>query len=507
MLSLLITGCSAESKWKLAQTIKLSEDKYNIFGRAVAISTTEPKRLVISASWEGYDDIEGTVNERTGAARGAAYFYEYSSEKNEYVLKQKIEPTDNDEVEVKNFGSTIRISADGKRIVAGAPYSTVKNSDGESFKEAGAVVVFDMNSSYLFEQKAILHVDPIADTDAGQGLGRSLTTTPDCKIISSAYYNKPNMVDFIHDQGSVFVAEEKDGQFSNFAVEAKIDPKDIYADYSEGDFFKFGSSLAFVDASHLLVASYLFTNANVDGAVPDVKYGTAFIKKDGSNWIKDSIIPVPAVPEGKSYSEYGSPVSMPNNNQNVMATYGGYNDDSTQFFINEKSGNEWKSAQIIQAESSTGAVFCDDSVFFTDAGNEYNENKTMYKSKIGIYRRNTEGKYVLTETIESELIPTTENFGSDMQWGDECKSIYVGSMAKVKEGKTHIPKLGSKAYIYRLIEETQSNSEDDHLVVTIVCSIVGVIVVIGIIIGVVFYVRKNKRESIEEEEEKQATEI
>jgi hypothetical protein len=504
MLSFLIARTSA-AKWKLDQTLKLDQDLYNIYGRALSISTTEPKRLVISASWEGYDpNAEGTIDSKTGAAKGVAYVYQYSSEKGEYVFKQRIEPTDSNDVKIKNFGSTIRISADGKRIVGGAPYSDVKSSAETFLTEAGAIVVFDYNEeTSQFEQKAVLHVEnPTKEQDEGQGLGRSLTTTPDCKVIASAYYNKPKMVKFIHDHGVVFVTEEKGGQFSNFKNEARIEPSTVYDGYSKDDFFKFGSSLTFVDAQHLLVSSYLFTNKDVEGAVPNTKYGTAFLKKDGDRWVKDSVIGVPPAPSDDAYEEYGSPVSMPFDNQKVMATYGMHKSKKTMFYINEFNGTVWNNVQTIEASSSTGAVFCNANVFFTDAGSEYNEDNTMYKSKIGIYRRNSEGKYILSETIESEQIPEANDFGSDMQWGDDCKSIYVGSMAKNDTSKTggskHTPQLGSRAYIYRLTEERKNNSDDDDTVVIIVCSVLGACLIAGVIIGVILYVRKNKREETDD---------
>lgn len=513
MLAFLATSaCCQEIKWELKQTLKPDPDFWGIYGRAVAISGADPQRLVVGASWNKYSEMDKSlsINHRTGNATGALYVYQYDSEAGEYKLMgDPLYPKDDENCHVFNMGSTVVISTDGNRIVAGAPYSDVKSKAGVFLDQVGALVVWDYNKdSKKWEQTALIYnkepkskAESPENYDEGQGLGRSLTATPDCQIIASAYYNKPNYLP--DDQGVVFITQQNAD--SSWNALQRFEPSEAYTGKEiKGKHFKFGASLKFVDASTLIVATYVWKSTK-DNVSFEKDFGTVILnRKDNNKWVVKSIIPVPEVPEGKEYTGYGHPISMPIKNQNIFGVTAAYEDNTNTFYILENKDNTWKTAQAIDYSGEYGwsaAGFCSDEVFFTQQSDRKDENNQT-ATYITFFRKQNDGKYQKAEEFKGKQYPDSPiNFGSDVQWGPDCKSIYVGAMSKNMTGqklKTHTPWAGSEVLIYRIPNADPETGQEGGKLTTGQKTAIGVsvavvcLIIIAIIVTVVI-LRKNKK--------------
>ncbi|EAY00875.1 hypothetical protein TVAG_265780 [Trichomonas vaginalis G3] len=471
----------ASCKWELEQIIKPSLDNYGIFGRSVGVSED---KIVVGASWE---------TTGSDSRLGALYIFQLDQNTNKYKEVQKLIPygPEDKSIILNNTGSTCQVSRDGKRIVAGAPYSTVKG-----FEQVGAIVVFDYDEQkQLFTQtKIITPVENPTESDAYQGFGRSLTITSDGKTIASGYYNKPNVVKYIDDHGAVFITTET---VDGWTTPTRIDPPSI----NENKRFKFGSDLQFIDNSHLIVAVDLFDSY--------FGMGSCYYTRSGSN---DWTLTQQILPEGISNGEYnskpiksyGSKIGMPN--QKTLATMVAYKKDlnpNGAFFIISFSNDKWNTDkfQVIEYPPDvqlTGLAFCGDSIFMTHASNITDtRNPDKKTDAILIFRRDSSGKFELssTETLyPEENPPELLNFASDLAWGHDCNSIVVGGMTKYKHDDSHPewsdqPSNESRAYVYKL---TSPYNPSSNKAVIVICSLLACIAVVAVIGVVIYCARKHK---------------
>jgi len=479
-------------EWKLDQIIKPDIDNFGIFGRAVAVSSPTSNVIAVSASWE-------TVGNQYKL--GTVYVFRYDATQKEFVQSQKLIPSNtNNRVVLNNTGSTCKISSDGTRIVAGAPYSTV-----DGLAEVGALVVWDFNtSSNQFEQTAVIAPNA-SDVEEGQGLGRALTITSDGKTIASSYYNKPNFKKYQHLQGKVFISRET---ANGWSIPLKLEPRPEYA----GQLLKFGSDLRFVDASHLLVATTLFSSFWEAGTM-------LYRKQSDTEWVIEQEI-MPAQVTQYNLSNYGSPVSMPQDSQSILGLVGSYNTSlqtenpkvSGAFFILQKnqSGSGWETSpqQTVNFPAGiklTGMDFCKTDSFITLGDNIPDPaNASITHDYLYIYSRNAQQQFVQTSTIQPETNPPELLvFSSDVQWRSDCKMLVVGGMTKYPYDNTLPPSINdqpsneSRTYIYRIVETEESKGTDWVL---ILASIGGGVLFIAAVIFTVFYVRRNRSSQKEEAE-------
>ena len=464
------------STWKLDQTVLPSVDNYGIFGRSVALSHDENNKLVVGASWE-------TV--ATAYRAGKVYVFEYDSDQSKYIQKQDLAALNNERVIFNNTGSTIEISSNGKRIVAGAPYSTVDDQE-----QVGALCVWDYDDEkQVFEQTAI--ITPVINAskdDAFQGFGRSLTMTSDGKTIASAYYNKPNVQQYIDDQGAVFVTSETSPGV--WSTPQKLSPPEEYL----GKRLKFGSDLKFVDASHLVVAVTLFDQ--FEGP------GTCYYSKNSNNqWILEQNILPDSVNQGKykdyKFSEYGAPIGMPT--QTTLGISASFEDApiTGAFYLLNKAGNKWDTSnpQIVEFPQDVdleGISYCDADTFMTHASNVKDPSDPSKRTDaIIIYRRNIDtGVFEVrgSETMyPPEDRPDLLNFGSDMAWSSDCSAVAIGAFTKYPhdESNPHSdePSNESRVYIYRNVYDPDADGLSSGAIaaITVVCCLIVIVVVVLII--------------------------
>ena len=482
MLLFLFAAFSA-STWKLVQTVLPAVDNYGIFGRSVALSHDEHNRLIVGASWE-------TV--ATAYRVGKIYIFEYDAESQKYIQKQELVPTNNERVVFNNTGSTVEISADGRRIVAGAPYSTV-----DGFAEVGALCVWDYDENeQVFVQTAI--ITPVAkanSTDAQQGFGRSLAITTDGKTVASAYYNKPKVQEFIDDQGAVFVTSETSEGV--WATPQKLMPSSEYA----GKRLKFGSDLKFVDASHLVVGVTLFEQ--FEGP------GTCYYSKDSNNqWMLEQNILPDAVNQGKykdyEFSEYGAPIGMPT--QSTIGISASFKNApiTGAFYLLNKAGDKWDTSnpQVVEFPQDVdlqGISYCDADTFMTHASNVKDPvDPSKRTDAIIIYRRNIDtGEFEVrgSETMyPPQDRPDLLNFGSDMAWSSDCSAVAIGAFTKYPHNESSIyndqPSNESRVYIYRNVYDPEADglSSGTIAAITVICCIA----VIAVVALIVWCARKHK---------------
>ena len=482
---LFLLASVAQSKWELQQSVLPSVDNLGIFGRSVALSNAEHNRLIVGASWETVDDRYRV---------GKIYVYSYDAEKGEYVQDQELVPEDSDRVRFNNTGSTCKVSADGRRIVAGAPYSTV-----DGYQEVGALCVWDYDekTGKFVQTRIITPVEKAGESDALQGFGRSLAITPDGKSIASAYYNKPKVTEFKEQQGAVFVTTQKSD--SEWTVPQKLVPDKKYKD----KLLKFGSDLAFVDAAHLVVAVTLFEDF--------WDAGTCYFSMDDKyQWSLEQDILPDQVTQSKykdmAFSSYGDPISMPNQNTlGIGAAFAKGAATSGAFFLLQKSETGWslKNPEVVEFPKGIdcqGISFCGSDTFMTHASNvPHPTNSSKTTEAIYIYRKNSSG---LFELKNDEILyppddaPSVLIFGSDMAWGSDCSYVAIGGMAKYyydKNDPIHSdqPVEGSATYVYRIVSEPESPdglSGGEIAGITVACCVV----VIAVVVGIVFFMRKRK---------------
>ena len=474
----------AVSVWQLDQTVKPSVDNFGIFGRSVALSHDEHKRMVVGASWE---------SSGTSYRVGCIYVYEYDADQKKYLEKQKLIPQNDNRVIFNNTGSTVKISADGRRIVAGAPYSTV-----DTFQEVGALCVWDWddNQQLYIQTKIITPVETATQEDAQQGFGRSLAITMDAKTIASAYYNKPRVQQFIDQQGAVFVTTEKSS--GDWTTPEKLTPPSQYA----GKRLKFGSDLQFVDASHLVVAVTLFDQ--FEGP------GTCYFSKDSNDhWVLEQNILPDQVNQGKyknyDFSDYGAPIGMPTQSTlGISASFKSNAPITGAFFLLHKDGDIWdtQNPQIVEFPPDTdltGISYCDANTFMTHASNVKDPTDPSKRTEaIIIYRRNlNNGQFEMrgSETMYPPADrPALLNFGSDMAWNSDCSAVAIGAFTKYPhdESNPHSdePSNESRVYIFRNVYDPKADglSSTAIALITVFCCLI----VIGAVALIVFCARKHK---------------
>ena len=483
---LFLLASVAQSKWELQQKVVPRIDNKGIFGRSVALSNAEHNRLIVGASWENVDGVE---------QRGKIYVYSYNAETGNYEQFQELVPEDGEGVVFNNVGSTCKVSADGRRIVAGAPYSTVENREGKPLQEVGALCVWDFDDKQgkFVQTKIIKPVEyPTEEEDAMQGFGRSLAITPDGKSIASAYYNKPKVSEFKEQQGAVFVTTQISE--NEWKGPQKLVPDAKY----NGRLLKFGSDLAFVDATHLVVAVTLFEDY--------WDAGTCYFSMDSNyEWnLEQEILPDDVTKSNykdMAFSSYGDPISMPNQNTlGIGAAFDKGAAISGAFFLLDKSETGWstKNPQVIEFPKSIdcqGLSFCGSDTFMTHASNvPHPSDPSKTTEAIYIYRRNSTG---LFELKNDEILyppndaPSVLVFGSDMAWASDCSYVAIGGMAKYYYDEndpvhSNQPAEGSATYIYRNIVEPEE--EDDGLSageiagITVACCVVVIAGVVGIVL-------------------------
>ena len=476
-------------EWKIEQILLPDIDNFGIFGRAVSISSPETNKIAVSASWE-------TVNDQYKL--GCIYVFEFSADENKYIQKHKLIPQNtNPRVLLNNTGSTCKISSDGTRIVAGAPYSTVDNSP-----EVGALVVWDYNdNTNQYEQTYIIAPNQ-SDVEAYQGFGRSLTITSDGKTIASSYYNKPNFTPFKSLQGKVFITKQNIDL--SWTIPIKLEPKPEYS----GKYLKFGSDLEFIDASRLLVATTLFDGFWEAGTI-------LYQKVNDTEWKIEQEI-YPANITNYNIIEYGSPISMPLNSQNILGLGGSFN-LSTQttenkttgaFFILEKNSlnpNQWNTVpqQTIyypSGETLSGIDFCSSDIFVTQSKNVPNPRNLSEKTDLlYIYKRNSSQHFIQSDYLQSEINPPNLlNFGSDVQWRSDCKLLVVGAFTKYPYSKqippppnNDMPSNESRVYIYKFIEENDYSDYNQWIYIGI--SIFVITIFVGLIVFVIISTKNNSK--------------
>lgn len=475
--------CLTSSKWVLNQTILPSVDNFGIFGRSVGVNED---RVIVGASWEtvGSDDRIGCI-----------YVFEWDVNLNKYVEAQKLTPysPSDKSVILNNTGSTVKISKDGKRIVAGAPYSTVKGHP-----EVGAVVVFDYDEDKrrYVQTKIIIPVENPTEADDYQGFGRSLTITSDGKTIASGYYNKPKVVKYVDDRGAVFVATETTSGWTTPPY--RIDPP-----VTDGKRFKFGSDLQFVDNSHLIIAVELF----------DTYFGLGscyYTRESGNTWtLKQKILP-DGIEDGHYQSNtiesYGNKIGMPDQNTfTALVTYTKDFNPNGAFFIISYSNGKWnthdyQALPFPPGVKLSGILFCGESTFMTHASNitDARDPSKDPTDAVLIFRRNSQGKFELSakETLYPEPNPPEHlNFASDFAWGHDCNSIIIGGMTKYPHDDKHPewndrPLNYSRAYVYRNIEDPDEKPANKAAI--IIVSLLACCIIVGIIGVVVYCARKHK---------------
>lgn len=464
----------SSSRWQLQQTVKPLKDNFGIFGRSVSLSKDESGRLIVGASWE-------TV--ATAVQVGKIYVYNYNAETGEYEQKQELVPDNNDRVIFNNTGSTVRVSKDGMRIVAGAPYSTV-----DGFEQVGALCVWEYDKDIqLYVQKAIITpVDHATEDDAMQGFGRSLTITDDGNTIASAYYNKPGVAQFVDQQGAVFVTTRNG---DSWPTPTKLTPSSKYA----GKRLKFGADLQFVDATHLVVGVTLFDNFWDAGTCYYSK------NKDGVWELEQEILPDDVVSgkyENYDFKSYGAPIGMPSQNTlGISADFKKGSPITGAFFLISKNGDKWetKNPQVIPFPEKTdlkGISYCDSNTFMTHASgvtSPYNSSETI--EAVIIFRRNEQGEFKVTNEMlyPPKVVPDLLNFGSDITWSADCNTIAVGAFTKYphKEGDPNSdkPSNESRVYIYRNVYTPEEHSIGKGAIAAITISAcLIVLIIIGIVV-------------------------
>ena len=455
-------------------------DNFGIFGRSVALAKDESGRLIVGASWE---TVAGAVQV------GKIYVYKYNSDSGKYEQSQELVPTNNERVIFNNTGSTVRVSKDGERIVAGAPYSTV-----DGVEQVGALCVWELDEAQnLFVQKAIItSVDHATEDDRMQGFGRSLAMTDDGNTIASAYYNKPGVAEFADQQGAVFVTTRIG---STWPTPMKLSASSRYA----GKRLKFGGDLQFVDAAHLVVGVTLFDNF--------WNAGTCYYAKNSEGkWVEEQEILPDAVNQGKykdyQYKTYGAPIGMPTQDTLGIAASFKNAPSTGAFFLLSKNGDKWetKNPQVIEFPEDTtltGISFCDANTFMTHASGVTSPYDSSKKTEaIIIFRRNDQGNFIVTNEVlyPPKDAPKLLNFGSDMAWNSDCSSIAVGAFTKYphKEGdpNSDVPSNESRVFMFRNVYSPEEHSIGNGAIAAIAIS--ACIVIIATVAAVIWCSRTHK---------------
>lgn len=253
----------------------------------------------------------------------------------------------------------------------------------------------------------------------------------------------------------------------------------------KGNQLKYGADLEFVDDSTLIVAVQLFN-------VSAMTFGTLLYRREGENdWNLKEIIVPPEPPKEESYSDYGTYISMPFDNQSILGVQARFEFNKGVFYIFRKGDNttEWPntpSETIINPESgASGIYFCDQNVFAS-----VGDNQAL------IYEKNSTGQFNLEVTIVPEIYNKSGvSFGSDVAWRSDCKALVVGAMNK-EPFNYDVPEVvykNSLTYVYELRETTElddNSSSPKALMITGIT--LGAVVVCVIIFLIVFSIVRNR---------------
>ncbi len=189
--------------YNLEQTITPSDaDDFEWFGSALVLDDNQ-SRLVVGAPRRSRDT-------------GAAYVYTFNG--NEYVLQQRLEPSD--AMENSSFGESL--ASDGVTVVCGA--------SGRDFG-TGAVYVYELAGTQWNEVQMIL----APDGDRSDNFGTSIGLEGDTLVIAADSKKRPQ--DDLLRAGAVYFYERVDG---TWVLQQTVIPNDADAGL-------FGNSVAISD--------------------------------------------------------------------------------------------------------------------------------------------------------------------------------------------------------------------------------------------------------------------
>lgn len=507
----------ALKKFEIKHTIwPPSTTEKSLFGRAVAFSNS---RIAIAAE---YLIIPGYENHNKNYT-GAVYVYDYDPSSNSYKINKGIDnnrlyPLKVDGIKPGTLGSRLIISSDGKSLLAGAPYTDIRNdypgihldagdvytseySDGTYYSEVGALYLFTEDKNGNWNQEYLSVPENVICLG---GYGRSMSGSRDLQNFVGAYYNKigkglPEIV------GQVFVTRKIN---STCYIQDKIDspPGVVFNKNTQ----RFGASLSFHRSNEL----YVTTLSKIPDDESKGDEGGVFEytpDKDYNYNYKSSI----TVKNSKDYDQFG--IKSTFYGETLAAIYGRknmatYDEDSIFLIQKDESQLEWPNDpfQVITFTNLTvsdiylcSADIKSDSTYLaiTVSQSANCENSILiYEKKPG------QSQFEHFQTIDEPHISRSDvpydkqgiNFASDFSWDkDTCTRFIVGAMGKNGEKKETTPNEFSRAYIYEFTEQKNKSIDKTTLIIIIVCSIIAVILIVVIVVTIVIFRKRKNREGHE----------
>ncbi|OHT02048.1 hypothetical protein TRFO_30915 [Tritrichomonas foetus] len=449
MIFAFIFFVSSQSNWQLISTLRPGIPNKDLFGRSVAICSTQ-QRVVVGAEWA---DNPSTNKSRAGAL----YVYDYDYRGRNWTQKQIIYAEDSDDIEFYGLGSTVEISSDCNTIIAGAPSSNMLSQ--VSTRQCGAVAIFEYNGAF-FEQT---HVGKPIEPIEGGGFGRTLAISTDAKYFAAANYNKFSAVE-VKFEGQVEVhSNVYDFDKSELRWDRTVlDPPD---NLLNGNRYRFGNKIQFLDASTIIISADDLLDLSTSGIYIYKKSFNETTQSTFWRLINDGINA-----SAFGYNNIGESFSMPSTKQDFIALLATNETNTGIIFLTRNDSTDvWEkiySIDLPQGYFASQLYFCGES--YLAATGKYKENRQTSKNVLILFK-NVNGKFqfndsifepaeddtvkLLKKNVQSKSENHTElhlNFLSSFAWDQErCFRFAIGSMSKSMNGSEHIPYEFGRVYVYQ----------------------------------------------------------
>ena len=528
MLSCLLLLVESKLKGKFIQKFSEEAAKKSIYGHSTCYSS---KMDVLFVGAEYQNVVQSGETSET-SRMGAIYVYKFNSEQNEYNLiqtiypptdqflqneaTQTIEKANNGWAEIRQMGSLLTVSEDGKQLIVGSPYSnTYRRSDQgskvividgteyrfEKLEEVGAVLSYQYNDNTgLWEYKHTFIPKP-DDMLKKNGLGRIGKLSPSGNTLCIAYYNKK--LAQRNTQGKIFTVKYDSSTKSWGSLEEAPLNEKIQTFFEEQkQYINYGSSIEFQSETMFYIGVQVLSG--LKGKIGSNSYpGIQVFNYNSLNgkweWQKQ-ILPID--PDQEKWSEYGTSIQLAGNSESqILAVDMKSEDNSNKMIILKKNNGQFskENSQIF----SFGLNFTSFS-FYLGSSDKFISSSTSYKEDdqaidngaIRVYEINDDKQY---ESSLDALIPPEKdrhfsmlNFGCSVTWKDKDHA-FIG--AHHKEPGMGDPYDHPAVY---LIELQIDNSKRNAIIIGCV---VGGAVLITIIVLIIVYINHKKKKKNENNNE------